>query len=237
MFTAPRRDLRVDLAQVPDPRGRKGCRHVFSAVLTAVVCSILQGCRGYDAIAQWLGEQPVDFLWSLGFLRRPPTESGVRKLLQRVDVTAFEAALTRWITDLLGEEAPSDELAPMALDGKSLRGTWDRFGRAVHLLAVVDVRTKCVIHERRVPSDTNEHQTALEVLKDLVLTGRVITADAAFCHQDVCQTIVTSGGHYVLPVKDNQPTLLNAISLEFTASDEVFSPRATVPFSRYLIQY
>ena len=93
----------------------------------------------------------------------------------------------------------------------------------MHLVAVVDAKTKCVLYQRQVPTDTNEHQIALEVLKNLVLTGRVVTADAMFCHQDVCQTVVDSGGHYVLPVKDNQPNLLNAISLEFTAHDAVFS--------------
>lgn len=224
MFAAPRRDLREYLAQVPDPRGRKGKRHVFTATLTAVVCAMLQGCRGYEAIAQWLAEQPLDFLWTLGFTRRPPTETGVRRLLSRLDVTAFEAALTRWITDVLESPAATGELAPTALDGKTLRGTWHRLEGAVHLLAVVDANTKCVLHQRRVPSDTNEHQTALEVLQNFVLTGRVITADAAFCHQDVCQTIIDSGGQYMLPVKDNQPNLLNAISLEFTAQDAVFSP-------------
>jgi len=141
--------------------------------------------------------------------------------LSRIDVAAFEAALTRWITDLLGEESPSSELKPTAVDGKALRGTWQRFEGAVKLLAVIDTQTKCVLHQRRVASDTNEHQTALDVLKELVLGGGVITADAAFCDQDVCETIIDSGGHYVLPVKDNQPTLLNAISLEFTASDAV----------------
>jgi len=224
MFAAPRRDLREYLAQVPDPRGRKGKRHVFTATLTAVICAMLQNCRGYEAIAQWLQEQPLDFLWSLGFTRRPPTETGVRRLLSRIDVTAFEAALTRSITDVWGDPALTKQLAPTSLDGKTLRGTWHRLDGAVHLLAVVDSHTKCVLHQRHVPTDTNEHQIALNVLKDLVLTGRVITADAAFCHQDVCRTIIDSGGHYVLPVKDNQPNLLNAISLEFTAQDAVFSP-------------
>lgn len=223
MIAAPRRELREYLAQVPDPRGRKGKRHVFSAMLTAVVCAILQNCRGYGAIAQWLREQPLDFLWSLGFTRRPPTETGVRRLLSRIDVAAFEAALTRWTTDVLEEESPTSELKPTAIDGKSLRGTWQRFEGAVQLLAVIDTETKCVLHQRRVPGDTNEHQVALEVLKELVLTGRVITADAMFCHQDVCETITQSGGHYVLPVKENQETLLNAISLEFQARDEVLA--------------
>jgi hypothetical protein len=223
MFAAPRRDLREYLAQVPDPRGRKGKRHVFTATLTAVICAMLQSCRSYEAIAQWLAEQPLDFLWSLGFTRRPPTETGVRRLLSRIDVMAFEAALTRWITDLLGAEVVSAALRPTAIDGKTLRGTWHRFDGAVHLLAVVDAQTKCVLHQRGVPNATNEHQTALDVLKDLVLTGRVITADAMFCHQDVCETIIHSGGHYVLPVKENQETLRHAISLEFTAQDVVLA--------------
>jgi virginiamycin A acetyltransferase len=146
VFTSPRRDLREYLAQVPDPRGCKGRRHVFTAILTAVVCAILQNCRGYQAIGQWLHEKPVDFWHLLGFRRRPPTASGLRKVLSRIDVTAFEQALTHWITDVLGESAGSDELAATPLDGKSLRGTWDRFDRAVHLLTVIDQRTKCVLH-------------------------------------------------------------------------------------------
>lgn len=224
MFTAPRRDLREYLAQVPDPRGCKGRRHVLTATLTAVVCAIFQSCRGYEAIGQWLHEQPVDFWHALGFRRRPPTASGLRKVLSRIDVVAFEQALTNWISDLLADQAPPADLSPVALDGKSLRGTWDRFHRAVHLLAVIDQRTKCVLHQRLVPGDTNEHKVALDVLKDLVLTGRVVTADAAFCHHDICQTVIDSGGHYVLPVKDNQPQLRAAISSEFTAEDAVFSP-------------
>jgi DDE_Tnp_1-associated/Transposase DDE domain len=216
------------LAQVPDPRGRKGRRHVFTATLTAVVCAILQNCRGFDAIGQWLHELPVDFCQTLGFHRRPPTASGLRKLLARIDVVAFEQALTHWTTDILGESAAPGELSETALDGKVLRGTWDRFQHAVQLLTVIDSRTKCVLHQRSV-GDTNEHKTALEVLKDLVLTGRVVTADAAFCHQDVCQTIVDSGGHYVLPVKDNQPQLLAAIESEFAAENAVFSPLRAAP--------
>ena len=226
MFTAPRRDLRDYLAQVPDPRGLQGRRHVFTATLTAVVCALLQNCRGFDSIGQWLREVPLDFCWTLGFHRRPPTASGLRKLLARIDVVAFEQALTDWITDILGESAAPEDLSETALDGKRLRGTWDRFQHAEQLLTVIDSRTRCVLHQRSV-GDTNEHKKALEVLKDLVLTGRVITADAAFCHPDVCQTIVDGGGHYVLPVKDNQPQLLAAIESEFAAANAAFSPLPT----------
>ena len=197
---------------------------MFAATLTAVVCAILQSCRGYDAIGQWLAEQPLDLLHALGFWRTPPTASGVRKLLSRIDVPALEVALTRWIHDLLPDSVSMTDLVPIALDGKSLRGTWNRWDRAVHLLNVVDQRTKTVLHQRLVPGSTNEHKVALEVLKVLVLTGRVVTADAAFCQPDVCQTIVARGGHYVLPVKNNPPQWVAAISSEFTAANAAFPP-------------
>lgn len=72
--------------------------------------------------------------------------------------------------------------------------------------------------------DTNEQKTALELLRQLVLTGRVVTADALHCQQETCQQIVDSGGHYVLTAKDNQPTLVATISSEFAALDAAFSP-------------
>lgn len=229
MLRSPRRDLRQYLAQVPDPRGCKGRRHVFTATLTAVVCAILQNCRGFDAIGQWLREVPIDFCHSLGFVRRPPSASGLRKLLGRIDVVLFEQALSNWITDVLEEVTISEEQPELSMDSKVLRGTWDRLQRAVQLLTVIDSKTKCILHQRLVPGETNEHHTALEMLQELVLKGRVLTADAAFCHQNVCQVIVENGGHYVLPVKENQPQLHNAIQSEFAAENAVFSPLRTAP--------
>ena len=70
-------------------------------------------------------------------------------------------------------------------------------------------------------------KAALDLLKQLVLTGRVITADALHCQQETCQLITDSGGHYVIPVKDNQPMLRAAISCEFTAQDTAFFPLPT----------
>ena len=79
---------------------------MFAATLTAVVCAMLQDCRGDDAIGQWLSKQPLDFLHALEFWRTPPAASGLRKLLSKIDVTALEDALTRWITVVLPGEAP-----------------------------------------------------------------------------------------------------------------------------------
>lgn len=74
---------------------------------------------------------------------------------------------------------------------------------------------------------TNEHKAALELLKTIVLEGRVIVGDAMFCQRDLCEQIVEDGGDYLFPVKENQPPLLRDIQLELAAHEAAFSPLRT----------
>ena len=215
------------LAQVPDPRGRKGRRHDLSALLTAVVCGILCGARGYSQLAEWLHEQTVDVWHWMGFRRRPPGLHCFRDLLMKLDPAALERALQSWITGELGLEAQDESLPAVSIDGKTLCATLRTFSKAVHLLAAVDHRTGCVLSQSRVDEKTNEHKGVLELLKTLVLKGRVVVGDAAFCQRDVCQQILQAQGDYFLAVKENQPGLRREIEQEFAAQDAAFSPLPT----------
>jgi hypothetical protein len=69
------------LAQIPDPRGRRGRRHPSAAMLTAIVCAILSGARGYRAIAHWVRSQNATVWQWLGFHRKPPCANSFRNLL------------------------------------------------------------------------------------------------------------------------------------------------------------
>jgi hypothetical protein len=192
-------------------------------MLAAVVCAVLSGARGYAAIVQWLQGQPVPVWHLLGFTRRPPKINAFRKLLMALPAEDLEAAVRQWVLSCLeaaGEEMPL-ELQAVALDGKSLCGTLQPHARAVHLLSLFDQRTGSVLSQQQVDPRTNEAKAALELLRTLVLRGRVVTADAMFCQREVCQQIVDSGGHYFVVVKDNQADLKAAVAAEFQAA---FSP-------------
>lgn len=223
MWPARAGSLPAKLAQVPDPRGRKGRRFGLSAMRAAVVCGLLCGVRGYVPLVEWLHDLPVEFWHALGFTRRPPRKDAFRDLLQRLDPLVLERVLGEWIEHDLGLD-PLAELRGVSLDGKSLCGTLRPFVRAVHLLSAVDHRTGCVLRQCRVDAKTNEHKAALDVLKTLVLDGRVIVADAMFCQREVCTAVLEAEGDYLLPVKDNQPTLLRDIRHEFAAAEAAFSP-------------
>jgi hypothetical protein len=209
------------LQQIPDPRGRKGRRHELVAMLATLVCAFLQGARGYFAIAQWIHSREPDFWHDLGYTRRPPKQGAFRKLLMKLSADHFEQALRNWMAHCLGEPAAEQSLEAIALDGKTLCGTLQPLERAVHLLSVLDQKTGCTLSQTRVDEQTNEAKTALELLRGLVLKGRVVTGDAMFCQREVCQAVLDRGGHYLFVVKDNQPTLKEAIAAEFAAD---FSP-------------
>lgn len=223
-MSSPAGSLLADLSQVPDPRGLKGRRHTLQAMLATVVCAMLCGARGFEPIAEWLHAQPVDFWHALGDRRRPPKWGAFRNLLRAIDVDAFERVLTAWIERQIQRPLEPGELAAISIDGKVLRGSFDRLEGTVRLLAAFDHRTGCVISQCAAPSETNEEKTCLEILKRFVLEGRVVVLDAAFCYPEVCDDIVERKGHYVLPAKENQPTLVNAISSEFLAAPAAFSP-------------
>lgn len=212
------------LSQVPDPRGRKGRRHSISAMLTAIVCGLLCGHRGWTGLAEWLADQPVDIWHWMGFTRRPPKKDCFRDLLMKLDPQALERALRNWITGELQLSADAESLQTVSFDGKTLCATLRAFAPAIQLLAAVDHQTGYVLSQLRVAAETNEHKAALDLLATLVLKGRVVAGDAIFCQRDLCQQIVEQQGDYFFAVKDNQPQLRREIEHEFAALPAAFSP-------------
>jgi hypothetical protein len=231
MEARPAESLLSFLAAVPDPRSPHGRRHPLSAVLALVCCAIMCGAKGYAAIAQWGQDQDIGLIHRLGFTRKPPKMGGIRKILIALNLKAFEGALTRWAESLLGRPISTEVLPPeaFALDGKTARGSFDGLQRAVHLLSLLAHKSGLTLAQTQVPNGgenkTNEHKTALRLLQDIVLEGRLITGDAMFCQRDLSQQIIDAHGHYLWFVKENQPTLLNDIKAAMAASAEAaFSP-------------
>lgn len=188
------------------------------------------GAKSYAAIAQWGHDQDIDLMHRLGFTRKPPKLGGIRKILIALSPTDFEGALSQWAESLLGGAAATERaLQAFALDGKTARGSLDGFEKAVHLLSLVAHESGITLAQTTVPQGgqdkTNEHKTALRLLRGVVLEGRLITGDAMFCQRDLSRQIVEARGHYLWFVKENQPTLLADIRAAFDpAAEAAFSP-------------
>ena len=198
------------LAEVPDPRSRHGRIHPLPAILALTVLAMLRGCKGPVAIAQFGRDHGAALAFALGFRRaRTPAASCLSELFSRLDAVAFEAALARWVRSRMPPDAPdgaADE-QPIAIDGKTLRGSRDGDAPGQHLVAAYAPLVGAVVAQVSVDAKTNEHKAALELLGILPVKGNVFTGDATFCQRDFCEKVIGGEGDYVLIVKDNQPSL------------------------------
>ena len=222
-------DLVAALATVPDPRARRGIRHRLVTVLALAVCAVLTGARSYVAIAEWAHDLPLGVRIRLGLTVRrvTPSESAIRRILQKVDPEALDRAVSNWLIARADPPTPdpAQPSAPerntgsgtaliaappprvIAVDDKSARGARLADERAVHLLAALDTSSGIVLGQSVVDSKTNEI-TAFAPLPDRVdITDAIITADALHTQDEHARYLHRRGAHYVFIVKGNRPRL------------------------------
>jgi hypothetical protein len=89
----------------------------------------------------------------------------------------------------------------------------------VHLVAAYAHRAGAVLAEVPSPGKGQELAAVKTVLAEAPLAGRPVTGDARLTQRDICLRIVAGGGHYVLPVDENQPALLAAVEAAFSPLD------------------
>jgi predicted transposase YbfD/YdcC len=215
------RSLLDYLAQITDPRHRRGRRHPLVGVLGVAVCAVLAGARSLAAIGEWASDAPGQVLAALGVRRdpltgawRPPGEATVRRVLARVDADALDRAIGAW---LAGQQPPPPAgPSPLgrpphravAVDGKTLRGSGHHGHGQVHLLAVMDHTSRAVLGQAGVDGKTNEITQFRPLLEGLDLAGRVVTTDALDTQREHAEWLVTAKhAAYLLIVKANQPAL------------------------------
>ncbi|MBV8166751.1 MAG: ISAs1 family transposase, partial [Alphaproteobacteria bacterium] len=99
----------------------------------------------------------------------------------------------------------------VSLDGKALRGAFNRGKRAMplHMVNVWAAETRMALAQRKAPN-RNEAKGALQLLSLLNLEGAIVTADALHCRPDTAAAIRARKGHYVLALKQNRTKLFKA---------------------------
>ena len=67
------------LAQVPDPRKKRGRRHPLTGLLAVGVAAVIAGSKSFAAIGQWAADAGPDILAVLGAVRGAAEESTFRR--------------------------------------------------------------------------------------------------------------------------------------------------------------
>ncbi len=204
--------LKEVLDLVPDRRSSQGRRHSLGAILVLATCAMLCGARSLYAIAQWGRDQGGATAQLLGFSHeKTPCVATLHRVFKDLDVGAFEEVVGSWLAK---SGVESDD--PLSLDGKTLRGIHGEEMPGVHLVSAYASRAGAVLAQVAAPGKGQELEAAKEVLRQVPLEGRVVVADALLTQREVCVQIVAGGGEYLLPVKENQPTLYRDLEAAFS---------------------
>jgi hypothetical protein len=180
------------LSSVPDFRRGQGRRYPLASVLAFGVVATLCGYKSYGAMAPWGHHYGEPLARQLGFTRgRVPSVGTLFTVFSRVDKAALENAVNAWAEQVLSQFP--QEARALSGDGKWLNGSHARGAVDTMLLSVVSQRLGLTVLQRGVPDKTTEVGDMPKLLQNLVLSGRVLTLDAAHTQKKTAEVIVQKG--------------------------------------------
>lgn len=195
---------------VPDPRTGNFITHKLHELIVIAVLAVICGADGWVQVAFW-GRCKAK--WLATFLDLPggiPSHDTFDRVFSRLDPDAFERCFLNWMAAVV--ELSAGRL--VSIDGKAIRRSfehaWDKSGMTHLLSAFVGQADNRVVFSQLAVEDKSNEIVAIPKLLDLLdLKGAVVTIDAIGCQREVAAKITAGGADYVLPVKENQPTLLD----------------------------
>ena len=138
-------------------------------------------------------------------------------VMNRLQPEALEQVL-RDLSSLMREKVPHEVIS---FDGQTARGTANRRTNkaGIHLVSAWSSENGVCLGQNKVDDKSNEITALPELMEMLDLKGTIVTTDALNTQKNTASKVVDLGGDYLLPVKGNQPTLLQEITEAFEVVD------------------
>src|SRR3984885_14851370 len=180
---APFLDL---LAEVPDPRRGQGQKYKLPHVFLFSILAIVTGCNSYRGIVTFIDVHRRRLNATFGLKwRRAPAHTAIRYILKGLDPADVETVFRRDAARLQAARATSGQ-GSIALDGKTLRGSFDNFNdrAAAQVLSAFATDTSLVLAHVDIAEKSNEIPAAQTLLAELGLQdGAFVTLDAIHCQK------------------------------------------------------
>ena len=187
------------LAQVPDPRKKRGRRHALAGLLAVGIAAVIAGSKSFAAIGQWAGDAGPDVLAALGAERGPAEESTYRRAFALVSADVLNRVLGAWLHT---RAVRAGGRLVIAIDGKTVRGAKSKGGKAPHLVAALEHGIGAVLGQVAVDEKSNEIPAVRELLKAFAdVAGAVFTIDAMHTQTDTAKVILARRADYVMTVE------------------------------------
>ncbi|QND55338.1 ISAs1 family transposase [Mesorhizobium huakuii] len=183
-------------SQIPDPRRGQGQMYPQAPILLFTVLAMLAGAVSYRQVHAFIRIHLVRLNGVFGVsVRKAPAYSTVRFILRGLDGAEVERVFRQHAAGLPTppaqepDDAMPDDVMPacVAIDGKTLRGSFDAFNdrKAAHLLSAFASDGQIILGHLAIDEKSNEIPAAQDLIATLGLTGRMFTLDAMHAQKNL----------------------------------------------------
>lgn len=217
------RALTEHFKSLPEYRDRVESYPVWSLVTLMLLAMLCDAPRGQKDLAKLARRLTQHQRRALGIRPNPqgrfpaPSQSTFSRLLAQLDAHRLNQILLDIQAQVRGQPPPHELIA---VDGKE-----PRHGPGDAILSAVTVPSQFYLGSALVDTKTNEIPVARELFGQLDLAGRWVALDALHTQDETArQLVMEAGAHYLLTVKNNQPTLRQNIAKLVPVPPTGFSP-------------
>lgn len=196
-----------------DPRDERGKKYKLIDILIMTIYGLLCGLKDFTNIADFMKLKEDYFTKLLNLENGTPSHDCLSDLYASIDPKQFMKIFIEWTKDILEKKTGKK----ISIDGKAIKSATDKInnGNIPYIVSAFIGEIGLSIGEVKVDDKSNEITAIPELLDLLDIEGATITIDAIGTQEDIVNKIVNKGGHYVLPVKDNQRILKKEIKSQF----------------------
>lgn len=201
-----------------DPRAERGQNHSLVSLVTIAILATLAGADSFVAIERY-GKAKQS--WLETFLELPygiPSHDTFGRVMAMLSPEDLEARFLAWVSGISEKLG----LKLVHIDGKTVRGSYDREGQlqALHSVSAWSSEHGLVLGQQKVDGKSNEITAVPLLLNLLNLKGTIVTLDAMGTQIAIAQQIKQAGGDYVLALKGNQGNLHAAVEQWFAQAEQ-----------------
>ena len=196
-----------------DPRDERGKKYKLIDILIMTIYGLLCGLKDFTNIADFMKLKEDYFTKLLNLENGTPSHDCLSDLYASIDPKQFMKIFIEWTKDILEKKTGKK----ISIDGKAIKSATDKInnGNIPYIVSAFIGEIGLSMGEVKVDNKSNEITAIPELLDLLDIEGATITIDAIGTQEDIVNKIVNKGGHYVLPVKDNQRILKKEIKSQF----------------------
>ena len=200
-----REAIEEHFGKITDQRVITRSSHRLVDIIAITIMAIMCGADGWVKIETY-GKAKEE--WLRTFLELPkviPSHDTFGRIFSQLDPEVLEQNFQSWVKVIAGELG----LKVVAIDGKSLNGSYDR-GSSLKSLVMVSAWSsshQLVLGQTAVEQKSNEIKAIPILLEQLDLGGAIVTTDAMGTQTAIAKQITKAGADYILTLKANHPTL------------------------------